>query len=245
MPSFRTIDFWHKEWPTRLLWAAHAKDPQTFTPVDRLAKCGTAVAMAYSAALRAGTPIPAKAWWGRWCLVEGLQPWVPPGEPDEFGEVHQVPAPMELLDLPDLARRRGLLEFLHEHLILLGQSQGWDLEPLVAARQAVLDQDLSFRLVSPTKSSPDRRHRAWLEWEIDGDGDGSITLHVTDRLGEGRASTEPLDASESIKNWNAAKKSLTWDGSARVVALPWARETPGPTLGADRDRELRLTLTVR
>ncbi len=65
-------------------------------------------------------------------------------------------------------------------------------------------------------------------------------MHVADRLGDGKVSTTRLDASESMQNWNAAKKSLTWADSARVLAPPWARETP-----PDESRVRKLHLTVR
>lgn len=204
------------------------------TPIQRLAKCGTAVTRAYSQALRSGPPAEAKTPWGRFIFT----PDAPPFEPGDvpalgslgMGEIHEIPPPpLSLLDLPDRDRRCALLDFLHERLLRLAAARDWDARPFDEARQTVLAGDLRYVLRSPLKASPDRRHRAGVTMEVDGNGDAWLELTVVDNAGTVVHTSPPLMTHESERGFNAVRRTLRWLDRATVTVDAWPLDEPlGP-----------------
>lgn len=226
MTRFWHVEYHHLEWPTALLM----ESPQ-FSDVERLAKCGAVIGKAYSQALRAGDAVEAKTSWARFVFNPSMSTFEPGSEPMAsdlgLGEVHEVPPPPTAwLQLPDRERRRNFLEHLHGLLSQLGVTRGWPEGPFEAARDRVLSEGIAFSLTATPKSSPDRRHRAQLTMELDGWGDAWLRLVVTDRSGGLRQEFGPLPTGESVRNFNAAKRSLKWLSTEQVSVTPWPIDPP-------------------
>jgi hypothetical protein len=224
MIRFWRVDFYPMDAHTALI---EAHPSWVFTPVKRLAKCGTAVTRAYGQALRAGPPVEAKTSWGRFIFTPDAPPFAPSSVPAlgtlGMGEVHEVPPPpLSLLDLPDHDRRLGLMEFLHGNLLCLAAALGWDTRPFEEARQAVLAGDLRYVLRSPLKASPDRRYRAGVTMEVDGNGDAWLELQVIDRDGLAVHTSPPLMTHESERGFNAVRRTLHWSDRTTVTVDAWA-----------------------
>lgn len=182
----------------------------------------------YSRQLQAGTELVARTTWGRFILREdgrAFQPGDSPALGDlGMGEVHEVPAPMHLLQLPDDRRRRGILDFLHEQMLTLADARGWESAPLQNAYECVIESGIDYRLVGPAKSSPDRKHRATLSMTIDGVGDAWLTVTIDDRSGDVIYAGPPIATDETERNFNAAKRSVRWLDNRRVRVEPWPIE---------------------
>ncbi len=224
--KFWQVEFYHSPWPTDLL----TRDVR-WTVSERLAKCSAAVGKAYSEALREGDPVEAATSWGRFIFDEGATEFrhgtVAATTDLGMGEVHFVPPPpARWLDLPDRERRSVLLDLLHDLLLQLADARGWPHAPFEAARERVLVDGLGFSLVSPPKSSPDRRHKAHITMRIDGDGDAWLDVVIVDREGQEAARSAPAPTGESVRNFNAAKASLKWLTSSSVTVRPWPIEPP-------------------
>jgi hypothetical protein len=237
MTRFWQVEYHHFTVPTALL-----ADSPRWTGVERLAKCGAVVGKAYSEALRVGDIVEARTSWARFVLRPTVTAFDPGTEPMTadlgMGEVHEVPPPpLAWLQLPDQERRRHALEHLHGLLLELGAARGWPLEPFEAARARVLAGGIAFSVTSTPKSSPDRRHRAQLSMELDGEGDAWMTLAVIDRDGDGNQVFGPFPTSESVRNFNAAKRTLKWLSAEEVSVTPWPVEPPS---GLDRAHTFRL-----
>jgi hypothetical protein len=235
MVRFWQVDFFPMEAHTAVI---EAHPFWVLTPAKRLAKCGTAVTRAYSQALRTGPPVEAKTSWGRLVFTPDAPPFAPSSIPAlgslGMGEIHEVPPPrLSLLDLPDHDRRRGLLEFLHEHLLGLAAALGWDTRPFEEAREAVLAGGLRYVLRSPLKTSPDRRHRAGVTLEVDGNGDAWLELRVIDGEGHVVHTSPPLMTHESERGFNAVRRTVHWSSRTTVSVDPWPLDEPfGPEGGA-------------
>lgn len=215
------MDFHPHEAPTAWLVAEGL-----LTPLIRLKQCGNVVTRAYSQRLRSGPPIEAKTSWGRFIFSPEARPFAPSGyamsASDGMAEIHEVPPPpLGWLDLPDLERREALLGFLHEHLLTLGTSLHWELEPLHLAHESLLSDGIEYSLTTPAKSSPDRRHAAFAHMHCDGAGDYWLRLVVTDRAGQLVAQSPPLDAGGGLRSFNAAKKTLRWLDKGTVTVTAW------------------------
>lgn len=216
------MEFHHSEWPT-----ARLEGDGRWTAAGRLAKCSAAVSKAFSEALRDGPPVEAKTSWGRFIFDEAVTSFRPGDVPASMGEVHYVPPPpSDWLGLPDLSRRSELLDLLHGLLLQLAEARSWPQAPFEAAKQRVLAQGLAFSLVSPAKSSPDRRHKAHLDMHIDGDGEAWLQLVVLDREAQEVAKSELAPTAESIRNFNAATKTLKWLTASSVTVAPWPVDPP-------------------
>jgi hypothetical protein len=219
--KFRHIEFEHPLLPT-----AHLEQSRdyAFPPAHRLAKCGTVVSALYSREL-AQTDLEAKTSWGRFILREDGQPFEPGSSPAlgdlGMGEVHEVPAPMHLLDLPDDQRRRDMLEFLHEHMLILATARGWQKAPLEAAHLGVVQNRYEYSLTAAPKSSPDRRHKATLTLTIDGQGDAWLQVVFSDKAGNIVHRSSPIPTDESQRNFNAAKRAMRWLDDRTVKVEPW------------------------
>lgn len=224
------IKFWHISFDPK---AWRSDDPR-LTDWERMSKCGTVVAKAYSEALRTGEPVPARTSWGKFNLSPRLEEFVRGtfAMSDGLGELHGVPCPptADVLALPDFERRALLLDVLYTSAVALAEDRGWPTAPFEAARQAVLDAGLRFRLESAPKSAPDRKHKARLEFEIDGRGDGWLQLIVTTRDGTEIRRSPALYTDTSIRHWNACRRTLRWSDSAHVSVDHWPLDEPfGPT----------------
>jgi hypothetical protein len=234
MVRFWQVDFYPMEAHTAVI---EAHPYWVLAPVMRLAKSGTAVTRAYSQALRVGPPVEAKTPWGRFIFTPGAPPFAPSSVPAlgslGMGEIHEVPPPpLSLLDLPDHDRRLGLLEFLHEHLLCLATALGWGTPPFEEARQTVLAGDLRYVLRSPLKASPDRRHRAGVTMEVDGNGDAWLELKVIDRDGLAVHTSPPLMTHESERGFNAVRRTVHWSDRTTVTVDAWPLDDPfGPKEG--------------
>lgn len=213
-----TIDLWSPDAPTAFL----EEQSDGLGDVDRLRAAGKASWRSYSQALRDGPPISARASWARLIFDEGTTSF-DPGDVAETdgGEVHRVPAPLELLGLPDLQRRTALLEVIHGHALTLARRRRWDDGPLHWAYRAALATGVSWGRSSRPKSSPDRRHRATASMEVDGAGDGWMVLTVTDRDGRVIVQSEPCSTDVSVRTFNAAARTLRWQGPATVTMQAW------------------------
>jgi hypothetical protein len=158
-----------------------------------------------------------------------------------MGEIHEVPPPpLSLLDLSDRDRRVGLLNFLHERLLRLAAARHWDTYPFEAARQSVLAGDLRYVLRSPLKASPDRRHRAGVKMEVDGNGDAWLELTAIDDAGQVVHTSPPLMTHESERGFNAVRKTLRWLDRTTVAVDAWAlNDLFGPERGGEYSVNIR------
>ena len=123
-------------------------------------------------------------------------------------------------------RQRGLLQFLHKHLMLLGQARGWDTGPLKIAYDEVARASGRYEVVAPPKSSPDRRHKAQLRLNVDDRGDAWLTVAVLDRAGATITTSPPMLTYETLSNFNAIKRTLAWQGPDRLTVDPWPLGAP-------------------
>ncbi|SFL71519.1 hypothetical protein [Geodermatophilus ruber] len=239
---FWQVDFYPMEAHTAVI-EAHPR--WVLTPVKRLAKCGTAVTRAYSQALRTGPPVEAKTSWGRFVFTPDAPPFAPSRVPAlgslGMGEIHEVqPPPLSLLDAPDYDRRLGLLTFLHEHLLRLAAALDWYTQPFEQARLAVLASDLRYVLRSPMKASPDRRHRAGVTMEVDGNGDAWLELAVLTQAGDVVHTSPPLMTHESERGFNAVRRTIHWSSRTTVTVDAWPLDDPfGPEGGGKYMAEVR------
>jgi hypothetical protein len=212
-----------------------------WTPVKRLAKCGSAVTRAYSQALSSGPPVEAKTHWVRLIFTPDAPPFQPGDVPALEGEIHEVPPPpLSLLGLFDRDRRLGLLEFLHEHLLRLAAVRDWDTRPFEQARQTVVAGDFRYVLRSPLKASPDRRHRAGVTMEVDGNGDPWLALTVVDDARTVVHTSPQLMTHESERGFNAVRRTLRWLDRSTVAVDAWPlKELFGPERGGRYTVDLR------
>jgi hypothetical protein len=69
--------------------------------------------------------------------------------------------------------------------------------------------------------------KAYVEYEIDGDGDAWSTLYVVDRDGHARQLGR-WDSFPDRRSFRAVAKSHRWAGSGALQFVPWASELPLP-----------------
>lgn len=190
---------------------------------DRFAKYATVVTEAYQLHLADQDPIEARSSWVR--LIPDNESGRLPltGYDWEFGEVHQVPFDPSVLDLADSARRHAILDWVQSSLLSLAASLHWPTAPLAAAYEACLADGIQVLTAGPAKSSPNRRHRAHVAFEIDGNGDGWSWLVVEGPDGQCQQS-ERIDAPPALRAARRSFKSVRWDGSSVVSFQPWITE---------------------
>jgi len=222
------VEFHHSGWPSLYLEARGL-----LTPLERLIRCGTAPVKAYSEAIRNGQPLTARTSWVRFIMDETAVPLAPSGVAMTaslgLGEVHYVPPPpLAWLDLPDPERRRALLDFCHEHVLLLAAALDWDRTPLDLAHESVVVGGFVFSISSRPKSSPDRRHTARVTMEIDGGGDAWSTLVMHDKAGLEVLRSAPAATTDTVRNFNASKATLRWQDARSVSVVPYPIDPPTP-----------------
>ena len=204
-------------WLSRLL-------PSAVTTADLFAKCATAVAKRYSLALDAGEPLVAKTSWARFVPTDMPRPepfaGLVPMTADLGGEVHEVPYDPAVLTLPDHERRQAVLDWLHGNLLGLAAALYWHTGPLDAAYEACLRDGCRFQQQGTPKANPNRRYRAHVEFEIDGNGDGWSWAVITDRAGTVVATSDRRDSPASITSSGRIRRSLHWQG-AEATWIPW------------------------
>ncbi|NUP81017.1 MAG: hypothetical protein HOV96_26070 [Nonomuraea sp.] len=189
------------------------------TVADRFAKYATVVTEAYQLHLAEQDPIEARSSWVR-LIPDNKSGRVPLSGYDwEVGEVHQVPFDPSVVDLADSARRHAILDWLQDSLLSLAASLHWPTAPLVAAYNACLANGVQLVAAGPAKSSPDRRHRAHVAFEIDGNGDGWSWL-IVDSPG-GREQSERVDAPPALRAARRSFKSVRWEDSSVVSFQSW------------------------
>lgn len=221
MPSrvvrLRSIDTNPIGWPSRLV-------PRGMTDCDRFAKCATVVTKLYSLCLDAGVPLVAKTSWARFIPTDGLTAALFSGVAMTadlgLGEVHEVPYDPAVLNFPDHDRRLAILDWLHAHLLNLAMTLHWDIEPLLAAFHACQRDGCRFVQRGKPKVSPNRRYQAYIEFEIDGEGDGWSRAVIADRLGAVLAVSDRRDSPATITASGRVRRSLRWQESA-VTWMPW------------------------
>ncbi|MCU7724342.1 hypothetical protein ODJ79_11500 [Actinoplanes sp. KI2] len=213
----RSVDTNPVSFPNRLL-------SRPLSPADRFAKCATVVTQLYSVHLDRGTPLVAKTSWVRFIPTEMTEAPVFSAVPADaslgLGEVHEVPYDRKVLDLPDPERRAAILDWLQANLISLAEALGWDRAPLTEAYESCRRDELRFRQRGAAKTSPDRQHKAYPEFEIDGDGDGWSWVVVTDPRGAVEAESDRRDSLPTATAAGRVLKSLRWDGDT-VTWTPW------------------------
>ncbi|MFD0522305.1 hypothetical protein [Paractinoplanes durhamensis] len=180
----------------------------------------------YSLHLDTGAPLLAQTSWARFIPVEmsvsgaarfsGVAMTASLG----LGEVHDAPYDPAVLELPDHERRPAILDWLQDHLLQLAASLDWDTGPLEAAYQACLRDGCRFRQTGAPKASADRRYRAHVEFEIDGEGDGWSWVEVKDPAGAVILRSERRDSPASITASGRVRRSVRWQG-AEVTWMPW------------------------
>jgi hypothetical protein len=191
---------------------------------ERFAKCATVVTKLYSLHLDGGTPLIAKTSWVRFIPTDMAGPAYFSGEPAiaslGMGEVHEVPYERTVLQLPDHDRRLAILDWLQANLLDLAASLRWDTRSLDDAYQACRRDGCRFLQRGKPKASPDRRYRAHVEFEIDGEGDGWSWVVITNRSGATIAVCDRRDSYASITASRRVRRSLRWQG-AEVTWTPW------------------------
>ena len=189
------------------------------TVADRFAKYATVVTEAYQLHLADQDPIEAQSSWVR-LIPDNESGRLPLAGYDwEFGEVHQVPFDPFVVDLADTARRRAILEWLQSILLSLADSLDWPTAPLVAAYDACLADGIQVVAAGPPKSSPNRRHKAHVAFEIDGNGDGWSWLVVDGP--DGTLDSERFDAPPALRAARRSLRSARWEGPSIVSFQPW------------------------
>lgn len=215
---FRHVDLWPAQIPSRLL-VPHS-DAELFR------KRSVAVAALYSRHLGEGPPVMATVWGARIHVQDDPVPPTgsPWGEepPNDIGtdECCHVQVDRRLLGLPDRARRRAMLDWIHVRLVDLARHRGWPAEPFERARSLSLDDDLRFVETGRTVHSPDRRSRATAEFEIDGNGDGWSTVRIENRAGEPIHTAGPWDSPINAFSGRALR-SVRWTSSHSLRFTPW------------------------
>jgi len=191
---------------------------------DRFAKRATVVTELYSAHLEAGPPLPAKTSWARFVPTNERGPRQFSGiamtQDLGLGEVHEVPYEPQILCLPDDQRRLAVLEWLHDNLLALAVSLGWPTDPLELAYQGCVRDSCRFHRVGDTKSSPSRKHKAHIEYEIDGNGDAWNWAVITTNDGKQVATSDRYDGFPDSGLLRRAARSLRWHSNT-VVWTPW------------------------
>ncbi|XVV08704.1 hypothetical protein ACQP2X_28085 [Actinoplanes sp. CA-131856] len=213
--------------PTRLLTRA-------LSDADRYAKCATVITELFSDHLDRGVPLVAKTNWIRFLPTDMDEPAFFTGMPATaslgLGEVHDVPYDRRVLDLPDGERRLAILDWLREHMLALAATLGWDTVPIEEAYRACRRDDCRYLRVGAAKASPDRRRKAHVEYEIDGDGDAWSWVVVTDRAGLTRQVGERWDATPGVLASRRVPRSVRWDGDT-VTWTPWTDDVAPPGIG--------------
>lgn len=220
----RSIDTHSLELPSRFI-------PPHAGPAERYAKCATVVAKLYSLHLDAGAPLVAKTSWARFIPTDMPGPASFSGVAMTadlgLGEVHEVPYNPAVLALPDAARRRAVLDWLQDNLLQLAAALDWDTGPLEATYRACRRDDCELRQSGTSKASPDRRYRARVEFEIDGNGDGWSWAVVTDRAGAEVACSERRDSPATLTASGRVRRSLRWQ-DGQVTWTPWTDDVAPP-----------------
>lgn len=222
MTRLKSIDMNASMTPLHLL-----SEPQLsrLTAADRFAKHGVVVTELYSWHLPAGDPLPAETWWVR--LIPDSRLSAPTWgdeamrSTDGLGEVHEAPFDPRVVELPDMARRRAVLDFIQTNLVSLAAERGWPRAPLEAAHSACLAEGLRLERVGPVKSSPNRRIRARVRHTIDGDGAGWAVVEFLDRQGLRVRVSEAFDSPCAGHAIRQLTRSLRWEDNDIVSFVPW------------------------
>lgn len=205
------------EFPTRLLG-------RPLSPANRFAKVATVVTKLYSEHLDTGKPLLARTSWVRFIPTDlpGPAPFSPiPADGSlGLGEVHEVPFDATVPDLPDHERRTAVLDWLHANMLGLAKALNWDEQPLTDAFEACRGERCVLRKRGRAKTSPDRRHKTYAEFDIDGEGDAWSWVVVTDPAGGVLATSDRRDTPPTLTAARTALKSVRWDGGA-VTWTPW------------------------
>lgn len=181
-------------------------------------RCSAAFEL-YSMRLKTGVPIKATASWTRIFMSSAMPAAaceVVPEPPDNFGLSDGMRCGIDdqVFGSPRAEWPRRYLDWLHDKMLLLAAERSWDPGPLIDAYHACLATDLTagLRLESKPKSSPDRRHRAVVEFLIDLDGVRDLRLVIRDREGKEVAATERSYGASfwSVRDFRALARDLRW-----------------------------------
>ena len=142
-------------------------------------------------------------------------------EPEDnlgFSDGGEAQIDAALLGLPAAERGERYLEWLHDILLRLARLRGWDAGPLHDARRYCLDREVRARFDAPRRQSPDRRHLAGLQLEIDPDGRRHFTITVTNRVGQhvGASTTTVEPFACGFHEWRTVQRRLRWTSPVTV-----------------------------
>jgi hypothetical protein len=190
----------------------------------RFAKYATVVTELYSVHLEAGPPLPAKTSWARFAPTNLRGPrrfsGIAMAQDLGLGEVHQVPYDPDILGLADEQRRFAILDWLQDNLLALAASLGWLTDPLDIAYEACRHDGCRFQRATQPRSSRNRRYRAHIEYEIDGNGDAWSWATITSTDGRRIVSSDRHDSYPGYRSLRRASQSLRWQDDG-VTWTPW------------------------
>lgn len=187
--------------------------------VDRCA----AMCELYTIALAAGEPIKATTSWTRIFVgdLDNFNTGFGPEPPDNFGFGEDVKALADnsILAAPANKWPELYLEWIYQQLLRLARTRGWDEGPLRDARAWCIDAGLRLHLSGKPRSSPDRRHRAVLDLDVDISEGGRrvFTLTVQDRAKQICASTSLTSTGKhSVRTFKELVRQLNWASAHQV-----------------------------
>ncbi|GAA3399316.1 hypothetical protein [Cryptosporangium minutisporangium] len=196
--------------PARL-WGRRKAPDQVF------ARQAVGVCELYSKLLREATPVPAHT---GWISIQAFSPGTASGPEADF-EVEAV-APRErgesivavldpaILERPLVDRPEAYLRWLQPLLLRLADARGVPAAGFDETFSACLEAGCLLRWQGPTRSSPDRRHRATPHYRFDSHGDAWVEVQVHDRNGELVARNDPWNAEISLRLWRQSAATLRW-----------------------------------
>jgi hypothetical protein len=190
----------------------------------RFAKYATVVGELYSVHLENGPTLPARTSWARFVPtnLRGTRPFTGTAMTQDLGmgEVHEVPYDPDILGLPDERRRFAILDWLQDNLLALAASLAWPTGPLDVAYEACRRDGCRLHRAGEPKSSRNRRYKAHIGYEIDGDGDAWSWATITTTDGRHLATSDRHDSYPGYRTLRRASQSLRWQDDG-VTWTPW------------------------
>ncbi len=135
----------------------------------------------------------------------------------EMGRVH---VPRGIARLSAEARAELVLETVHRLAVTLGGFRGWDAEVLQTARDRAAADRCVYGEIGDWKSSPGRRRRARMVFELADDGNGRVVLEVAGPDGV-VTSLGPAYGFGSPEGFRRARRTLRWQGKDQVELIPY------------------------
>ena len=143
-------------------------------------------------------------------------------------ESHHTEVDRRIIGLADPQRRQAMLTWLHSTLLELAALRDWPTEAFDRAHQLCQEDGLRFRVDGRAKLNPGRTRRALPSFEIDGNGDGWLTLVIEDGAGNLVQTLGPWDTPTSAAAWTYVLRSLRWRSSTAVSVNHWPESANWP-----------------